>query len=102
MAGDTVVTVTGTGFDAAPGGTTVTIGGVAAASVTVSSSTSLTCAAPAGTAGPADVAVSTSGGSATLARGFTYLGPALLFAALLGGDMSGQCNSLPPPTTRVA
>jgi hypothetical protein len=97
MEGGTVVTVTGTGFDTAAGGTTVTIGGVAATAVTVTSETSLTCTAPAGAAGPADVVVSTSGGSATLAQGFTYFGP-FLFAALLS-DLSGMCSS--PPTTRL-
>jgi hypothetical protein len=88
--GGTAITVTGSGFDTAPGGTTVTIGGGAATAVSVSSSTSLTCTTPAGVAGPADVVVSTGGGSATLAGGFTYHGP-FLFAVLLN-DLSGTCS----------
>lgn len=91
-----MVTVVGTGFNTAAGGTTVTIGGNAATAVNVTSATSLTCTAPAGTAGPANVVVSTSAGSATLAQGFTYFGP-FLFAALLN-DLSGDCLS---DTTRV-
>jgi hypothetical protein len=94
--GGTEVTVTGTAFDTAPGGTTVTIGGSAATAVTVSSSTSLTCVAPAGAAGPADVVVTTSEGPATLAEGFAYHGP-FLFAALLN-DPSGMCAGV---TSRV-
>ncbi|HET6921756.1 MAG TPA: IPT/TIG domain-containing protein, partial [Anaeromyxobacteraceae bacterium] len=96
--GGTVLTVTGTGFDTAAGGTAVTIGGVAATAVSVSSATWLTCTTPAGAAGPADVAVSTSGGTATLTGGFTYFGP-FLFAAMLS-DLSGTCSS-PSPTTRM-
>lgn len=97
--GGTVVAVTGTDFDTAAGGTTVTIGGAAATAVNVTSSTSLTCATPTGTAGPADVVVSTSGGTATLAGGFTFLGP-YLFAALMN-DLSGQCGFWSSPSARV-
>jgi hypothetical protein len=53
--------------------TTVTVGGTAATDVQVTSATELTAVVPAGTAGPADVVVSTSAGSDTLADGYTYI-----------------------------
>ena len=70
VAGGTQVTITGTGFGTAA---TVTIGGVAATNVVVASATSITATTPAGDAGPAAVAVTTPGGTATLVAGFTYL-----------------------------
>lgn len=51
--------------------TTVKIGGADATSVSVASATSLTCVVPAGT-GTKDVVVTTTGGSATAAGGYTY------------------------------
>ena len=69
-AGGTAVTLTGTNFAA---GATVTVGGAAATSVVVASSTRITAVTPAGTAGARDVRVTLSGGqSATLAGAFTY------------------------------
>ena len=69
-AGATSVALTGTEFGS---GTTVTIGGVAASSVVVASSTSLTAATPAGVAGAANVVVTKADGqSATLVGGYTY------------------------------
>lgn len=50
----------------------LTIGGAAATNVTVVNDTTLTATTPAGTEGPADVTVTTAGGSDTLADGFTY------------------------------
>lgn len=50
----------------------LTIGGSAATNVTVVSDTELTATVPAGTPGPADVTVTTSGGSDTLDDGYTY------------------------------
>jgi hypothetical protein len=51
---------------------TVTFGGATAADLVVVSATELTCTAPACTAaGAVDVVVTTSGGSATLAGGYT-------------------------------
>jgi hypothetical protein len=73
-AGGTAVTLTGTNFAA---GATVTIGGAAATSVVVASSTSITAVTPAGTAGARDVRVTLSGGqTATRTGGFTYTSPA--------------------------
>ena len=69
-AGGTAVTLTGTNFAA---GATVTVGGAAATSVVVVSSTRITAVTPAGAAGARDVRVTLSGGqAATLAGGFTY------------------------------
>ncbi len=69
-AGGTAVTLTGTNFAA---GATVTIGGTAATSVVIASSTRITAVTPAGTAGARDVRVTLSGGqAATLTGGFTY------------------------------
>lgn len=65
----TSVTITGSNFVA--GSTSVTIGGAAAGSVSVSSATSLTCTVPTLTSGGAkSVVVSTSAGSAS--GSFTY------------------------------
>jgi hypothetical protein len=70
-AGGTNVTVTGTNFTAS---STVQIGGVAAANVSFVSSTSLTATTPANAAGPANVSVTTVGGTGALNNGFTYVG----------------------------
>jgi sugar lactone lactonase YvrE len=83
--GDTLV-ITGTNF--LSGDTAVTIGGVPAAPVVVSSSSSLTVVTPAGTAGPADISVRTSGGAATKTAAFTYFAPPVItsFAPAQGGS----------------
>ncbi|MCC6387781.1 MAG: IPT/TIG domain-containing protein [Dehalococcoidia bacterium] len=69
--GGTVVTLTGTGFT---GATTVTFGGIAGTALAVASDTSLTVTTPAGTAGTADVLVTTPLGQSAVAAGakFTY------------------------------
>jgi hypothetical protein len=68
--GGTGVTMTGTGFLA---GATVKLGGAAASSVVVVSSTSITATTPAHPAGSVDVVVTNSDGqSATLTGGYTY------------------------------
>ncbi|GIH95420.1 IPT/TIG domain-containing protein [Planobispora siamensis] len=68
-AGGTVITITGSGFTA---DAAVTVDGVAATAVDVDTATKLKCTTPAGSAGPADVVVTTAGGSATKAGAFTY------------------------------
>lgn len=70
--GDTQVTIDGSGFTA---DSTVTFGGVAAASVTVHSDTSLSVQTPSGSAGAVDITVTTPFGSATQTAGFTYMLP---------------------------
>lgn len=68
VAGGTAITVSGTNF--APGAT-VTVGGTAATSIVVVSPTKITAVTPAKTAGTYDVAVTTTGGTATKTGGFT-------------------------------
>jgi hypothetical protein len=70
--GGTPVTITGSGFVS---GVSVTIGGVAAANVSVSSSTTLTAVAGPRTAGTGDVVVSHDGRQGVLANAFTYVVP---------------------------
>lgn len=68
--GGTAITLTGTGFLAGAG---VTVRGVAAGSVVVASSGTITATTPAGAIGPADVVVTNPGGAmATLPGGFVY------------------------------
>jgi phosphatidylserine/phosphatidylglycerophosphate/cardiolipin synthase-like enzyme len=68
--GGTSVTISGSNFLA---GATVSIGGIAATGVTVSSSSSISAITPAHAAGAANVVVmNTDGQSGTLAAGFTY------------------------------
>jgi hypothetical protein len=69
-AGGTLVTIGGANFAA---GASVTIGGAAATDVGVVNSTTITATTPAHIAGSADVVVVTSGQSASLAGGFTYV-----------------------------
>ena len=72
--GGTPVTIAGTNFDTASGGTTISFGLNAATGTTCSSTTSCTATTPAGTAGPAvNVTVTAHGASATLTNAFTYV-----------------------------
>jgi hypothetical protein len=87
-AGGETVTITGTNFQA---GANVTIGGTAAASVTVNSSTTITATTPAKTAGDYDVVVTNSNGlAATLQNGISFNGlPAFTTpAGQIGNDLS--------------
>jgi hypothetical protein len=71
VAGGTAVTITGTNFAT---GATVTIGGSAATGVVVVNSTTITVTTPAGTVGPATVAVTANGQTGNLTGGFIYVG----------------------------
>lgn len=68
-AGGTVVSITGTSLSTT---TSVTFGGTPA-NFGVISDTEISVRTPPGTAGAADVAVTTAGGSATAVAGFTYV-----------------------------
>ncbi|MBZ7927312.1 IPT/TIG domain-containing protein (plasmid) [Ensifer adhaerens] len=68
--GGTTVVITGTNLS---GATAVTFGGTAAAGYTVNSATQITATAPARSAGFVNVVVTTSGGTATLTGGYTYV-----------------------------
>ena len=70
--GGTAFTITGTNLS---GASSVTVGGAAATSVVVVSSTSITAVTPAGTAGAQSVTATTPGGNATKASAFTYVVP---------------------------
>ena len=72
-AGGTSVTIIGTDLT---GATALTFGGTSATSFTVDSPTQITATTPAHAAGMVDVEVTTPGGSATLADGFTFVIPA--------------------------
>ena len=69
ISGGTAITLTGVNLT---GATAVTIGGTAATSVVVSSSTSITAVTPAGTTGRADVVVTAPSDSFRLWSGYTY------------------------------
>ena len=71
VAGGTSITITGTNLT---GTSSVTVGGVAATSVTVVSATSVTCITPAGSVGLRDIILTTPGGSVLLNNAFTYIG----------------------------
>jgi hypothetical protein len=68
--GGTPITLTGANFAA---GATVTIGGAPATNVAVLSPNVLTAETPTGTVGAATIAVTTAGGTVTLANSFTFL-----------------------------
>ncbi|WP_345738692.1 IPT/TIG domain-containing protein, partial [Prosthecobacter algae] len=88
--GGTPVTITGTNLT---GASAVTIGGTAATSVTVVSDTSITAVTPAGSAGPASVIVTTSGGSNAANSLYTYVVPN--FAPTItsnGGDATASID----------
>ncbi|MGH9554540.1 MAG: IPT/TIG domain-containing protein, partial [Terriglobales bacterium] len=73
FSGGTVITLSGTGFQA---GAIVLFGGIAATNVTVMSSTQLTATAPAHALGIVDVQVTNSGGGTdTLPGGITFVTP---------------------------
>ena len=63
------VTLSGTGFT---GATSVTFGGIAATSVNVVNSTTITAVTPAHAVGAVDVVIDTPAGGATLVNGYTY------------------------------
>jgi formylglycine-generating enzyme required for sulfatase activity len=69
LQGGSVITITGNSFYPPA---SVTVGGVAAASVTILSPTTLTAVTPAGTLGAKPVTVTTPSGSATLQNAFSY------------------------------
>ena len=87
-AGGQTVTITGTNF--VTGSTSVTVGGIAATNVSVSSSTSLTMTTPAHTAGTVDVIVTTTGGSVTGTGAYTYVAaPTFISITPIAGPTSG-------------
>lgn len=91
--GGTSFTLTGTGLTGATG---VTFGGVAATSVNVVDSTTVTGVTPAHASGAVDVVITTPTGNLTLTNGYTYAAPAI--GNSLGGGkvacLNGGLNNL--------
>lgn len=90
VAGGTVVTLSGSGFDPAPGATGVRFGGAAATNVTCTSTTQCTATSPAGSS-TVSVTVTTPGGTSN-AVPFTYQGgppPGGLAAQITGCTAQG-------------
>jgi IPT/TIG domain len=83
--GGTAITVTGANFAA---GVLVTVGGVAATNVIVTSSTTLTATTPTRSAGTVEVTVTLDGRSGSLPAAFTYIAP-------------GQVTNEPPAITSI-
>jgi len=105
-AGGTIATISGSAFLNV---VAVRIGGTAATSFVVNSSTSISVNTPPGSTGLADVTVVAAAGTATLPGGFTYLGPPTVasidptFGPVGGGtsiQVSGQ-GFEPSSTVRV-
>ncbi len=91
--GGTGVTLTGVGLT---GATSVTFGGVAATSINVLNSTTVTAVTPAHATGAVDVVITTPGGSATDTNGYTYLTTAVGQSAFGGtiACLNGGSNDL--------
>ena len=70
--GGTNVTITGTNFT---GATSVTFDGLAATTINVVNSTTITCITPAHSAGAVNVIITTQGGSSVEFSSFTYITP---------------------------
>ena len=91
--GGTGVTLTGSGLTGATG---VTFGGIAATSVNVVNSTTVTAVTPADATGTVDVVITTPSGSATDTNSFTYLTSAVGQSAYGGiiACLNGSLNNL--------
>ena len=94
--GGTRISLTGSGTTWSAVGTAVAIGGIACASVVVTSATRLDCVTPAGTPGAKDVTVTTTDGSTLQARdAFTYSDSPDGYRGGLGGSaFSGRVRVL--------
>ena len=99
VGGGTLVTITGSNFQ---DGATVSIGGVSCTPVTFVSSTQLTCATGAGTAGAQDVVVTNADSEvSTLTGAFTYQGSASATCPLNVIKPRPKSKSLPVGRTVV-
>jgi hypothetical protein len=94
------ITITGTGFTVNSAGTNeVRIGGTLATNVTTTDDTTITCDAPAGTAGTPGVVVTNANGSGTLAGGLAYQDRGILY---LSQDDNGSGLFVVDTTTGAA
>jgi formylglycine-generating enzyme required for sulfatase activity len=92
LQGGTVLTLSGAGFGPSVGNppVSVTVGGVAATNVQVANSVTLTAVAPANSAGPKSIIVTTPGGSATLPNSYTYVAaPTIASITPASGPVAG-------------
>ncbi len=88
--GGTNVTITGTNF---AGATSVTFDGLAATSLNVVNSTTITCITPAHTTGVGGIIVTTPGGSSSEVLSFTYITPPnITEISSLSGSTTGGTN----------
>jgi alpha-tubulin suppressor-like RCC1 family protein len=87
-AGGTSSTITGSNFT---GAMTVSFGGLPASSFTINSSTSITAIAPAGTAGAADITVTTASGTSAVGTHdvFKYEAPTIASISPAAGPLAG-------------
>jgi hypothetical protein len=99
--GGAPIIITGTNLQPPTGATTVTIGGTAATEISVIDATTVTAIAPPGTAGAADVVVTTPRGTGTGSGLYTYLtppflqqGPKLVGSLAVGNAEQGQSVAL--------
>ncbi len=93
IAGNTSVTITGTGF--VVGSSTVAFGSTAGTSVSCSSTTSCSAKSPAGSAGTVDVTVTTPGGTSSTSSSdqFTYdATPVVTGIAPVAGPIAGNTS----------
>jgi hypothetical protein len=86
IGGGLAVTITGSGFT---GSASVTFDGVAATSVVVVSTTTITCVTPAGEAGVVNVVVTIGSQSGTLFGGFTYIKGVIIALSPAYGPIAG-------------
>jgi uncharacterized protein (TIGR02145 family) len=93
------ITITGTNYYDT---TTVTIGNTACTSLTVNSSTSITCTVPAGTNGAKDVTVTTAHGVRTLTGGFTYQNPVPVVTSITNTDGTATGHYLGGETVTIS
>ncbi len=89
IAGNTLVTVFGEGFE---DGTVVFFGAARAKDIKVLDAHTLTCRIPVGEVGTVDVRVTRPGESDTLATGFSYVDPTRAAGGLSGGPLGGTLN----------
>jgi hypothetical protein len=87
LAGNTVVTLTGSGFT---GATQVTFQGVNGTILSIPNDTTMTVRTPAGTAGSATIALTNADGTGVLAGGFTYVAaPTVTSISPASGPLAG-------------
>ncbi len=88
--GGETLTITGSKFIS---GITISVGSANCSSVTLISSTQLTCIAPSGSAGAASIEISSGGLTATLPNGYTYVTPSVIVPIVFDIYFGSQTGS---------